>query len=452
MFTLLAAIICTITVATAQQNSKTNNPTWVRNQKALAKIQKLSNASAKKTRAADQRLIGEVYEDISDLDSTTYSYTASRGSILDTEFGIFFEDHNYTNSNRYSSTNTPPLYYKSSRTYDGNNLVLVALDSVNFGSSWSVYRATNTYNSTNQLASSLRENLIGTTWEKSGKTDYTYAGNNLTLELSQSWNTVTSMWENSSKTEYIYVGNNLTETTYFYWLGVVWQGVYKTNTTYNTNNKPTVEIAQNYDLTTSTWENSNRSTYTYNTANQPTNLLSESWDGTAWENDYRFSIVWTGSTPSSSTDETWNGTTWDKDGRTTYTYNSNNYPQNDIYESWDPNTSTYSYDPNNGDYTDRYYYEAYNNNVSTKDVAATFGTVKIYPNPTTNFVTVAVTKNTNTANVMLTDLTGKVISTTAIRAGENTVNVGLAGLATGVYFVKITDANGVTFTQKVSKN
>jgi hypothetical protein len=73
--------------------------------------------------------------------------------------------------------------------------------------------------------------------------------------------------------------------------------------------------------------------------------------------------------------------------------------------------------------------------------------VNVYPNPFTDVTTVSFSEAGN-YNLVVVDLTGKVVLTT-VNAGANKVNLDLSALNNGVYIFKIVDANGATTTKKL---
>jgi len=73
--------------------------------------------------------------------------------------------------------------------------------------------------------------------------------------------------------------------------------------------------------------------------------------------------------------------------------------------------------------------------------------VNVYPNPFTDVTTVSFSEAGN-YNLVVVDLTGKVVLTT-VNAGANKVNLDLSALNNGVYILKIVDANGATTTKKL---
>jgi len=80
---------------------------------------------------------------------------------------------------------------------------------------------------------------------------------------------------------------------------------------------------------------------------------------------------------------------------------------------------------------------------------------KVYPNPTANWATVAFSL-TNASEVQLnvTDMSGKEVfakNLGNLTAGENSTDINMAGMASGVYYVQL-HSNGSVVTKKVIKN
>lgn len=73
---------------------------------------------------------------------------------------------------------------------------------------------------------------------------------------------------------------------------------------------------------------------------------------------------------------------------------------------------------------------------------------KVYPNPATSVVTIS-TPDVDTANLLVTDLSGKVVMTKSLNGIENTVDI--SNLSTGAYFFEIS-ANNKKDVIKILKN
>jgi len=74
--------------------------------------------------------------------------------------------------------------------------------------------------------------------------------------------------------------------------------------------------------------------------------------------------------------------------------------------------------------------------------------IKMYPNPTNNFVTVEVSKLTN-AKLQVIDITGKMLMNQHLNSSLN--YVGLQQLNSGLYLFKVVSDEG-SFTSRIIKN
>jgi hypothetical protein len=93
------------------------------------------------------------------------------------------------------------------------------------------------------------------------------------------------------------------------------------------------------------------------------------------------------------------------------------------------------------------------NILSTRSHSTFDGSVNVYPNPTTgNSVVEIQSAKKGNCTVRLTDLTGKVISTSTYKKTTTSLNhtLPLAGLAKGTYLVSVSDETG-TVVQRVNK-
>lgn len=74
----------------------------------------------------------------------------------------------------------------------------------------------------------------------------------------------------------------------------------------------------------------------------------------------------------------------------------------------------------------------------------------IYPNPTSNSLNIVRNTGSGTATLTITDITGRImLSATGINLNSDPYRVNVAGLPTGVYFVKIAGSDGGATTEKV---
>ena len=77
--------------------------------------------------------------------------------------------------------------------------------------------------------------------------------------------------------------------------------------------------------------------------------------------------------------------------------------------------------------------------------------IALYPNPTSENATLSVKGLNEEATVIVTDQAGRVISTTKLALGQETMEVETSKLASGVYYIRIQTANSVR-TEKLIKN
>ena len=77
--------------------------------------------------------------------------------------------------------------------------------------------------------------------------------------------------------------------------------------------------------------------------------------------------------------------------------------------------------------------------------------IALYPNPTSENATLSVKGLNEEATVIVTDQAGRVISTTRLALGQETMEVETTKLASGVYYIRIQTANSVR-TEKLIKN
>ena len=77
--------------------------------------------------------------------------------------------------------------------------------------------------------------------------------------------------------------------------------------------------------------------------------------------------------------------------------------------------------------------------------------IALYPNPTSENATLSVKGLNEEATVIVTDQAGRVISTTKLALGQETLELERSKLASGVYYIRIQTANSVR-TEKLIKN
>lgn len=89
-----------------------------------------------------------------------------------------------------------------------------------------------------------------------------------------------------------------------------------------------------------------------------------------------------------------------------------------------------------------------------KKIAAEAGKIAIstYPNPVKNTLVVEAQQAFSAnAGVVISDIMGKVLSAPSKKTGDNTINVDVAGLSKGVYFIRVTTQAGEVSTSRFIK-
>lgn len=438
MKTAYIILLCTlVTLATfAQRNEPLRNDKnkIIRSLfKKFEQNQLLLNEN-KKLRALDDRLIAEVYDENGDIDSTTYSYTGTRGSKLEAPFYLnFVEDIDFDTKTGYYPMNTP--INKTTKIYV-NNLVVTKIDSSYSGMWVPEMKSSYTYDANNKVTEEIIETWKVTNWENAYKNAFTYNAGNMISNLYLTWNG--TGWDSFYRTSYTYTGANKTSEIVEFYTGANWENTYKMIYTYNGNNQLTSELYQMWSG--ATWENEDRYTYIYSVSNKLDSLIYQGWDGTQWENVELYRLTWTNNRITLIYTDTWDGTQWEKYSKQTQTYNNKEYPTNFISETWDG--TNYVFDPNN-DYKIRYYYQEYNNGgVAVNDVEDVSKIVTLYPNPAYDILNIQM-KDNNIAieNVKIANIKGETLFEQRIINNGSLIQIPIKELPSGLYLLNLSGEN-----------
>ena len=338
-------------------------------------------------------------------------------------------------------------------------------------------------------------------WELYNKFEYIYDGNgNLTSGTSFYWNSMTSQWDNAYKIEYTYDGNhNMWLETGYEWFPSVnqWLNSYKDELFY-TNNLLTSEINSYWNYGTSQWDLYSKWDYAYDGSNNLISEISNEWDLglNDWINQSKYEYQYDmGFHIIGETDSLWNINTnqWDLVYQYEYTYDSNSNPSTEIKYEWIGNPGewvedkkdeyiydlaydiadlivpffyeTYSSyfninfnnmviayrgyefeDPNWVD-TDKMilYYSDYNNALSIDDEILA-NTVKIYPNPVDNILTID-SEMVPLKKVEVFSILGNKVK--EINTGFNAIPFN--NLSSGTYIMRILSEKGSTTRKLIKK-
>jgi len=381
------------------------------------------------------------------VDSTYYSYSSGRGGDLQVGHILKYDNAtmwNYLGDTAYSNG----WYYI--QTFDANNNITSRISQYWDGTAWVLYsKVLYTYNSSNQVTTMILQSWGGSTWVPVSQNVYTYnSAGKLVVDQYQTWNSLTMTFDASSQKTYYYdvsgnlvnetdqayvmstpvytnqwaytysSTNQLLTTTYNVWDGSTWDPMTMLTNTYDSSGNMTNTLSQLYDAGTSTWVNNTLHIYSgFTASHKPTIDILQNWDGTGtgtWVNDMRF----------------------------TYTYNSFDQLTSSMGESWNV-VGVFEFAL--GDPLARYYYNTYTPGVSeVKAIANNGGDAKVYPVPAQNMLNVDLKwDNAQATDITMMDATGKTVrhwNTPA--ATEFHTSVSVDGLSEGVYFLKITGAQG----------
>ena len=370
----------------------------------------------------------------------------------------------------------------TSITLQGQNKLLSIINESYDGASWQKYAGTNyDYDSNdNLIAESYYNYDLGTSaWKISYKTIYTYnVSNKVSVSIDQDWNATTNMLENSYKSSYSYSSGNLIGEIDQKWVGSVWVNEYKTDITYGGNGL--LESALFYNWDGSQWVLDTRDTLTYGSNNKISSDLNEKWNGLQWVNSSKTNLTY------NANDKivTYSYTEWDvingifiernstdyildaNGNRASETYTSTGYKskQEYIYDTSSLMSSFanpfkdktgvgflfedfpyvnkslgynfFTYDTATSSYiiSGRTIYD-YNNSIvlATEKFITANAIIKVYPNPTQDFLSIQTSLNNEIDKVIVTDLSGKIV----LKQYQNSNQVNVQNLAKGMYLLQI---------------
>jgi hypothetical protein len=279
------------------------------------------------------------------------------------------------------------------------------------------------------------------TWVKATKQESTYTNGNETLNMHYSWVSSSGVWKSDGKTEYLYDGKGylIREIDYKLNSGT---GLLDNDTKYeflnNASGKDT--LATEYSWNNGAWEVNGKSVSAYNVDGRPVSSAFYQWDS--------------------------NTSLWEGLFMSVYFFDGGGHLNSFIYYQWDSNLkkfveynkSDYSYDSNGylslvtsylwnvnvwaKQSTSNYYYSpSKNTDVSEIDK----GDVKVYPNPTNDFL--YLNNLVNSTSVSIVDVSGRQVYNKQIL--ENTIDV--SKLKAGIYFMQINTGAGKSIYKFVKK-
>jgi len=193
----------------------------------------------------------------------------------------------------------------------------------------------------------------------------------------------------------------------------------------------------------SAWEYWDKLSYQYDNDGNKVKEIGEEWDGTQWRYDHAYSFNYGNEVLNSITAQSWDNTSASLENsvRILFTYNTYSQCTGTVIEDWDGSQWGYSkYIPKLS-----FYYEEFDDGTEDEDDddtgihAASQKSLKLYPNPASDKLTVQLTEGTMN-HIQITNVAGQVVfkSKTGMQAHQVTLPVNQ--LAPGVYYLRITSS------------
>lgn len=329
-------------------------------------------------------------------------------------------------------------------------------------------KSTNTYDSNGNLTSVTYAewNAISSTWDNSTIISYTLNSDGTIKEnLIKTWNKDGKIWEDVSKSIFTYntAKKILTETTQI-WFGAIWMDYNKNTYTYS-GNQLTSEVSQSFDFfsmqlknssqttysynadgtenqsvdqtwnASGQWENSSRTTNTYNATKQITSILTERWVSNTWINDSKITNIYNpNGTLKESLDETWTTDKWVNDLKDVFSYNTNGKLEIILTQEWKT-------DLNNWVNQSRTTFDVNITGIQPIELKGMHS--KVFPNPFEENLTIQ-HASPGEIGIDVFSITGQLVISFKMNSSVTTLNLG--SLQKGVYFLKIKSAqNEQTF-------
>ena len=379
---------------------------------------------------------------------------------------------------------------KTEYTFDDKGFLNQEMHSHWEDSQWNVGWKVEYSNDTNgNLIQQINSYYWENQWEPELKQEYTYDTNeNLIQHIEYLWRPSTNQWDNMWKTEFTYdtMGNLIQEIYYmrssnqwvneekseytydtngnliqdidYNWSASQWINNRKTEYTYDTNEILIQDI--DYNWSSSQWINNRKTEYSYDSNWNLTQILDYLWGGSQWYNNIKTENTYeTNNNLTQNIRYRWNGSQWINEFKADYTYNNlysfsdlilpyfysntifniifNHMLTNSIRHNWDSSINEWVI-TNNFDF----YYSEYI--LSVSEIIE--DQLKIYPNPTSNILTIK-SDIIPIDKVEIYSVLGKKIK--EIKLDFN--NIYTEDLSKGIYLLKIFSEKGTVVKKLIKK-
>ncbi len=310
----------------------------------------------------------------------------------------------------------------------------------------------------------------GNQWLEGAQLDMSYdvEGN----QLSETW----TVWDEDSaklvpayKEEYLYEDGKLTSINEYGWEEGVWVLFFRTTYTYDSSGNLNEELTQAWDSDGEVWIDFGKTLYTYNENDKL--ILEEVWEF-SWTQfivarTWQYTYVWdSDGNMTESVDMSWDeGSTkgtnsWQNSVKSEWTFNKD-FTISDIYAAYwffqDITEQIFVHMPVSEtgyvyvdgdwvmDFRQSAYYSDFGASTGIEDREET--SLKIFPVPASETLTINWDDSYSNLRFELYDLTGKRV---ILRAIDNNETIGVNHLSEGIYLYKLSNNNQLIYSGKIS--
>ncbi len=327
-------------------------------------------------------------------------------------------------------------------------------------------------------------------WKIDSKSTYSYnASNRVIQEIEQNRNTVTNELEDDYRNTYNYTNGKLASIFFQEWLNGSWFNEYLIVASYNGNNMP--DVVYEYNWVSGQWIDDRRTTYTYNASNKVISDIEQKWVNNQWVNDRKalytynasnklitvqgadwdvFNNNWKADTQNVYDyvlDANGNRTSSTESGyRSDYTYDTTKLISNFAHPFKDKTgvdyfTEDFPYvnkvltqnNPFFNTLTNAFEDSSrttYNYNsvitLSTDTFEKAIASIKVYPNPTQDYLNIKNTSDAEIEQLTVTDLSGK-----KVLQQNNASKIDVQNLTKGLYLLQVFSGETTYHTKFVKK-
>jgi hypothetical protein len=288
------------------------------------------------------------------------------------------------------------LAYHYDISYDADNRLYQSILSMDVGSGLQNYmRETFEYNANGVLNSYIAEYWQQDEWVNGVQWLMTLNGDQIQTILSQEWD---QGWVNDERVNLTWDGDNVTENLREEWVD-------------------------------DNWVNDRLRDYSYENGNI-VEIFEQIWNGSGWENSQLIELTWENSVTTYQLYKVWDGSNWVDDIQYTTTF-ENGKPIEDLALEW---TGTEWVNDHKIEYL-------YNTGSLPIEIPKTVIQLSNYPNPFNPETTISFSiKENETGTLTIFNVLGERILREEFDAGFHKYTWNADGLASGVYFYKLTSS------------